>query len=143
MGVEELTNFNMKNSLNIPSLANNYFNSLRNEDDEPIYTYTDPFMRSFVLKCVKGGKCNAFNRQYISEFSDEVFNFISKELNINGNICDLLEKYFEFLNKHEKVCAKKFDSKYDDYRDIIQTEKMSILAINLTCYLFIIKKCQN
>ena len=123
MGMEELTGFGMKNSLTLPSLANNFFNSLRNENDEPIYTYTDPFMRNFVRKSIKGGRCNAFNQHYKSEISDEVFNIISKELNVNGNICDTLEKYFEFLNKNEKQYTKKFDSNYDDYRDIDQKEK--------------------
>ena len=52
-----------------------------------------------------------------------MFNIISKELNVDGNVCDILEKYFEFLNKHEKEYAKEFDSKYDDYRDIDQKEK--------------------
>ena len=52
-GMEELTNFGMKNSLTLPSLANKYFNSLRDENDEPIYTYTDPFMRNFVRKSIK------------------------------------------------------------------------------------------
>ena len=100
MGMEELTEFGMKNSLTLPSLANKYFNSLRDENDEPIYTYTDPFMRNFVRKAIKGGRCNAFNQHYKSEISDEVFNIISKELNVDdGNICDILEKYFEFLKK--------------------------------------------
>ena len=36
MGMEELTEFGMKNSLTSPSLANKYFNSLRDENDEPI-----------------------------------------------------------------------------------------------------------
>ena len=123
MGMEELTGFGMKNSLTLPSLANKYFNSLRDENDEPIYTYTDPFMRNFVRKSIKGGRCNAFNQQYKSEISDEVFNIISKELNVNGNICDLLEKYFKFLNKYEKQYGKEFDSRYDDYRDINEKEK--------------------
>ena len=123
MGMEELTEFGMKNSLTLPSLANKYFNSLRDEKDEPIYTYTDPFMRDFVRKAIKGGRCNAFNQHYKSEISNEVFDIISKELNVNGNICDILEKYFEFLNKHEKQYEKEFDSKYDDYRDIDQKEK--------------------
>ena len=114
MGMEELTEFGMKNILFLPSLANKYFNSLRDENDEPIYTYTDPFMRNFVRKAIKGGRCNAFNQHYKSEISDEVFNIISKELNVNGNICEILEKYFEFLNKYEKQYAKEFDSKYDD-----------------------------
>ena len=52
-----------------------------------------------------------------------MFNIFSKEIDINGNICEILEKYFEFLNKYEKQYAKNFDSKYDDYRDIIQKEK--------------------
>ena len=123
MGMEKLTGFGMKNSLTLPSLANKYFNTLRDESDEPIYTYTDPFMRNFVRKAIKGGKSNAFNQHYKSEISDEVFNNISKELNVNGNICDILEKYFEFLNEHEKQDAKEFDSKYDDYKDIDQEEK--------------------
>ena len=78
MGMEELTGFGIKNSLTLPSLANNYFNSLRDETDEPVYTYTDPFMRNFVRKAIKGGRCNSFNQSYKSEISDEVFNIISK-----------------------------------------------------------------
>ena len=38
MGMEELTNFGMKNFLTLPSLANYYFNNLRDENDEPVYT---------------------------------------------------------------------------------------------------------
>ena len=60
--MEELTNFCMNNSLTLPSLANKCFNSLRDENDQPIYTNTDPFMRNFVQKSVKGGRCNAFNQ---------------------------------------------------------------------------------
>ena len=123
MGMEEKTGFDMKNSSTLPSLANKHFNSLRNENDEPIYTHTDPFMRKFVRKAIKGGRCNAFIQYYKSETSDEVFNIISKELNVNVNICGILEKYFEILNKYEIQYAKKFDSKYDDYRDIDQKEK--------------------
>ena len=85
MGMEELTGFGMKNNLFLPSLATNYFISLRNENDEPVYTYGDLFMRIFVPKATKGGRCNAFNQHYKSEMSDEVFNIISKELNVNGN----------------------------------------------------------
>ena len=64
MGMEKLTNFGMKNSITLPSLANNYFNSLREENDEPIYPYIDPFMRNFVRDSIKGGRCNTFNQHY-------------------------------------------------------------------------------
>ena len=99
MGIEELTGFGMKNTLILPYLANKYFNSLRDENVEPIYTYNDPFLRNFVRKSIKGGRCNTINQHFISEISDEVFNIISKELNVNGNICEILEKNFELLNQ--------------------------------------------
>ena len=86
IGMEELTGFCMENSLTLPSLANKQFNSLRDENDEPIYTYTDPFMRNFVRQSTKGGKYNAFIQHYKTEISEEVFNKFSKELNVNGNI---------------------------------------------------------
>ena len=89
-------------------------------------------MRNFVRKSIKGGRCNAFDQHYKCEISDEVFNIISKELNVNGNICDILEKYFEFLNKYEKQYAKEFDSEYDDYRDINQKEETDYINKKLT-----------
>ena len=91
-------------------------------------------MRNFLPKSVKGGRCNAFNQHYISEISDEVATIISGKLNVNGNICDHLGKSFDFLNKYEKLCAKEFDSKYEDYRVIIQEKKLIILTIKLTKY---------
>ena len=111
------------NSLTLPAFAKKDFNNLRDENGEPIFTYTDPFMRNVVRQSVKGGRCNAFNQFCKSAISDEVFKNISKELNVIGNICEILEKYFDFLNKFEKKNAEKFDSKYDDYRDIDQKEK--------------------
>ena len=83
------------------------------------------------------GRFIAFIQHYKSIISGNVFNFISKELDINGNICETLDKYFEILNKYEKLYTIDFDSKYDDYRDFNQTEKIDfitnkvdVLAIN-------------
>ena len=109
----------MKNSLNLSSSANKHFNSLRDENDEPIYTLTDTIIRSIVGHRKKWGRCDAFNQHYKSEVSDEAFNIISKELNVNGNINEILEKCF----KYEKQYAKEFDSKYIEKRDIDQKEK--------------------
>ena len=44
-------------------------------------------------------------------------------MNFNGNKCDHLEKHFEFSNKYEKLYAKEFDSRNEDYRDNSQEEK--------------------
>ena len=119
-GLEELTGFGMKNSLILPSLANKYFNSLRDESDEPIYTYNDEFMRHFVRQSIKGGRCSALNQYYKSNILQEVFNIISKELNVNGNdnVCEIIDKYFEYKNKQRKIIEDENDSKFQDYRDI-------------------------
>ena len=39
--MEELTGFSMKDCLSVPGLGLKYFNSLRTEEDEQIYTYND------------------------------------------------------------------------------------------------------
>ena len=60
-GMEELTGFGMKKSLMLPSLANKNFCSLRDEKDEPNYTYNDEQTRYFVRKSIKGSRCAALN----------------------------------------------------------------------------------
>ena len=86
-GMQELTGCCLRISITLPSLANKYFNRLRDESVEPIYTYNDDYMRYFVRQSIKGGRCAALNQYYESAISDEVFNIISKELDINGYIC--------------------------------------------------------
>ena len=93
-GMEELTGFGMKNSLTLPSLANKFLNSLRDENHEPIYTYNDEFMAHFVRQSLKGGRCSALNQYYKSSISDQVFNILSQELGVNGKICEILDKMF-------------------------------------------------
>ena len=42
------------------------FNSLRTQEDEPIYTYNDKYMRHFVRQNIKGGRVCSFNQYYKS-----------------------------------------------------------------------------
>ena len=126
ISMEKVSNFGKKKCLTLPSLANKYFNSLKDENDEPIYTFTDPFMRIFIRNSIKGGRYAALNQSNKSSLSDEVFNIISKEIGVFGNIFEILDKYFEFSNKYEKLYAKDFDSEYDGFRDFIQKEKTDI-----------------
>ena len=46
--MEDITGFGMKNSLTSPSLPHKCFTSLRYENYEPIYSYKDEIVRSFV-----------------------------------------------------------------------------------------------
>ena len=54
--MEEITGFSMKDCLSLPGLGWKYFNSLRTEEDEPIYTCNDKYMRWFVRQSIKGGR---------------------------------------------------------------------------------------
>ena len=123
MGMDELIKFGTKNSLTLPTLVDKFFNSLGDENDEPNYRYTDPFMRNIVRNSIKSGRCNAFNQLCKCENSNDVFNTISKKLNVNGNTCDLQETFFGFLSKYEKLHAKEINSKCEDCRDINQEKK--------------------
>ena len=60
--MEEITKFSMKDCISLPGLGWKYFNSLRTEEDEPIYTYNDKYMRWFVRQSIKGGRVCAFNQ---------------------------------------------------------------------------------
>ena len=54
--MEETTGFSMKDCVSAPGLGWKYFNSMRDENDEPIYTYNDKFIRLFVRQSIKGGR---------------------------------------------------------------------------------------
>ena len=85
-------------------------------------------MRNFVRKSIKGGRRNAFNQHYKSEISDEVFNITSKELDINGTICEIFEKYFRFFNNYEKQDAKKLIQNMTILEIMIKMKKLNTLA---------------
>ena len=52
-----------------------------------------------------------------------MFNVFSKELNFNGNICEILDKYFEYTNKQRKILEDDYDSHFNDYRDNDEEER--------------------
>ena len=123
MGMDELTGLGMQNSLTLPSLANKFSNDLGDENDEPIYTYNDEYMRHFVRQNFRDGRCGNFNQYYKSTISDQVLDIISVEWNVKDNICVIIDKYFEYTNKHRKIIEDENDSKFDDYRGINQEDK--------------------
>ena len=57
---------------------------------------------------------------------------ISNKLNVNGNICEILDKYFEYTNKHRKVTEDEHDSQFQDYRYINQEERTKHINKKLT-----------
>ena len=108
--MHEITGFSMKDCLSLPGLGWKYFNSLRTEEDEPIYTYKDKYMRWFVHQSIKGGRVCVFNQYYKSKICDDILKIISKEFCVKGNIYNFIEKYLKnkknilkYLKKNMKV----------------------------------------
>ena len=79
--MEENTGFSKKDCLSLPWLGWKYFNSLRTEENEPIYTYNDIYMRYFVRQSIKGGSVCSFNQEYKSKLCDDILNITSEKLN--------------------------------------------------------------
>ena len=46
-----------------------------------------------------------------------------KNLGVNGNISEFLDKYFEYTNKQRKMVADEYDSQFKDYRDNDEEDK--------------------
>ena len=121
--MEEITGFSMKDCLSLPGLGWKYFNSLRTEEDEPIYTYNDKYMRWFVRRSIKGGRVGAFNQYYKSKHCDDILKIINKELAVKGTVYDTIEAYVEYKSKHFKIFEKEYEDRFDDYRDENVEEK--------------------
>ena len=112
------------------------------ENDETTYTYNDEYKRPFVRQSTQGGRCAALNKYYKSTISDKLLNITSKELNVNGNICEILDECFEYTNKHRKIMENEYDPQFDDYRDINQEDKEKYVNDKLN-KLTILKKWQK
>ena len=120
--MEEKTGFSMKDCLSAPGLGWKFFNSMRDENDEPIYTYNDKNMRWLVRQSIKGGRVCSFNQYYKPKICDEVLKIISEELNVKGNVYDKIEAYMKYKKHHEELIEKEYEFKFDDYRDTDEEE---------------------
>ena len=121
--MEETTGFSMKDCLSRPGLGMKYFNSLRAEADEPIYTYNDKYMRLFVRQYAYGGRVCAFNQYYKSKSCDDILKIISEELIVKRNVYDIVEGYMNKKNKQLKIFEKEYENQFNDYRDENVEEK--------------------
>ena len=121
--MEELTGFSMKGCLSLPGLGLKFFNSLRTEEDEPIYTYNDKYMRWFVRQSIKRGRVCAFNQYYKSKHCGDILKITNKELAVRGTVYDTIEAYMEYKNKHLKIFEKEYENQFDDYKDENVEEK--------------------
>ena len=66
-------------------------------------------MRYFVRQIIKGGRCATLNHYYESATSDNVFNITSQNLDVQGNICEIIDKNFENTKKIRKTFETEFE----------------------------------
>ena len=54
-----------------------------------------------------------------------MFHIISKELNVNGNdnVCEIINKDFEYTSEQRKTIEDEYDSQFKDYRDNDEEER--------------------
>ena len=116
--MEEITGVGMKDCLSLIGLGWKYFNSLRTEEDEPIYTYNDKYMRWFVRQSIKGGRVCAFNQYYKSDHYNDIKRILSKELGVpkDANIYEVIEEYLRYKKKNYEIYEKEYESQFNDYR---------------------------
>ena len=121
--MQDFTGFSMKVCLSLPGLRWKYFNSLGSEEDEPIYTYNDRYMRWFIRQSNKKGRACAFNQYYDSKNCDDILNNISEKINVRGKICDFIEVYLNYKNKQFRMIEKEYENCFNGYRDEDVEEK--------------------
>ena len=106
----------MEDCLCLPGLTWKYFNTLRTEEDELIYTYDDKYMRWFVRQSIKRRRVCAFNQYYESKHCDDVLKIINKELAVKGTVYDTIQAYMEYKNNRFKIFEKEYENQFNDYR---------------------------
>ena len=57
---------------------------MRVENDEPIYTFNDKYLRHFIGQNVKGGRICAFDQYYKSKTFRDVLKNLPQNLKIKG-----------------------------------------------------------
>ena len=106
----------MKDCLSLLGLGWKHFKSLGTEEDEPIYTYNDKYIRFFVRQSIKGSHVCAFNRYYKSKTCDNISEIISEEINAKGIIHDIIEAHLNYINKQFRIIEKEYENQFDDHR---------------------------
>ena len=121
MEMQKMTGFGIKDCLTEASLGWKCFGTY-NKDKE-FYTFNDKYVRDFIRKSIKGGRCGAFIRYFESNQCEEILNTIKKHLKINDNeISNIIDKYLKYINTKRDEYTLEFENGEKDYRKINKKE---------------------
>ena len=117
MEMQQMTGFGIKDCLTEASLGWKCFGTYNKERE--FYTFNDKYVRSFIRKSIKGGRCGAFIRYFESNQCEEILNNIKKHLKIDDNeISNIIDKYLNYINTKRNEFKTEFKNGEKDYRKI-------------------------
>ena len=109
MEMQKMSGFGIKDCLTEASLGWKCFGSY-NKDRE-FYTFNDKYVRDFIRKSIKGGRCGAYIRYFESKHFDEIMSTIKKHLKINDNeISNIIDVYLKYINNKRKDYKLEFEN---------------------------------
>ena len=114
--MDDITEFGMKNSLSLPGLGWKNCNSKRTEEDEPLYTNKDKYMRQFVRQSIKRGRVCAYIQYCKSKNCNDFLKISSQELGYKGKIYEIIQAYLGYKNKHFKIIQKEYEINFNEDR---------------------------
>ena len=119
--MQKMTGFGIKDCLTEASLGWKCFGTC-NKNRE-FYTFNEKYVRDFIRKSIKGGRCGAYIRYIESRQFDGILTTIKKHLKINDNeISSIIDEYLNYINSKRKEHTLEFENGEKDYRKINKKE---------------------
>ena len=117
MEMQKMSGFGIKDCLTEASLGWKCFGTY-NKDRE-FDTFNDKYVRNFIRKSIKGGRCGAYIRYFESNQCEEILNIIKKHLKINNNeISNIVDEYLKYIRTKREEFKLEFENGEKDYRKI-------------------------
>ena len=130
MEMQKMSAFGIKDCLPDASLGWKCFGKY-NKDRE-FYTFNDKYVRDFIRRSIKGGRCGAFIRYFESNQCENILNTIKKLLKIDDNeISKIIDEYLNYINTKRKEYTLEFENGEKDYRKLNKKELDKFLEKNL------------
>ena len=121
MEMQKISGFGIKDCLTEASLGWKCFGKY-NKNKE-FYTFNDKYVRDFIRKSIKGGRCGSFIRYFESNQCEEILNTIKKHLKLDDNeISNIIDNYLKYINTKRDEYKLEFENNEKDYRKINKKE---------------------
>ena len=106
---QKMSGFGIKDCLTEATLAWICFGTY-NKDSE-FYTFKHKYVRNFIRRNIKGGRCGSFNRYFESKQFDEIMLSIKKHITKKDNeISNTIDEYINYINIKSEELKLEFEN---------------------------------